>query len=83
MHVMLNDYGCDDIAYLLEQSDKPNTIQVEKDGQTFYLPTGRCDNREDLTTFVREDMSTWTQEDSTKLRDALSKALEDIWQNYK
>lgn len=82
MHVMLNDYGCDDLAYLLEQSDKPATIKVEKGGQTFYLPTGRCDNREDLTTFVREDMETWSDDDSAKLRDALSAALEDIWKNY-
>ena len=43
-----------DMAYLLEQSDKPDTVQVDKDGQVLLPALGRFDNRVDKTTFIRE-----------------------------
>ncbi|KAL0241675.1 hypothetical protein GEMRC1_006910 [Eukaryota sp. GEM-RC1] len=49
--VMLNEYGTDDMEWLLEQSDKENCVRIEKEGDVFYLPVGRFDNREDYTTF--------------------------------
>ena len=30
MEVMLGQYGCDDMAYLIEQSDKPGTVRVDR-----------------------------------------------------
>ena len=88
MEVMLGQYGCDDMAWLLEQSDKPNTVRVERifadhapDGsvnyrdRVFHLPTARFDNRKDLTTFVRGDRSTWKQGDVKALHDGLAQAF--------
>ncbi len=77
MAVMLNEYGCDDLAYLLETSDKPNTAMVQAHGKTFHLPVARFDNRQDKTTFVRGDPKDWKKEDvaalQNGLRDAFSK----------
>lgn len=49
--VMMGDYGCDDIEYLLETSDRPDTVVVEANGKTHHLPLGRFDNRVDLHEF--------------------------------
>ena len=47
--VMLNEYGCDDMDWLEQNGPQPGTIAVEAHGQTFALPVGRFDNREDKT----------------------------------
>lgn len=88
LEVMLGEYGCDDLGYLMDQSDKPDTIRVERvveraapDGSTryenkiWYLPVARFDNRRDLTTFVREDRSSWKQDDVDALHRGLAEAL--------
>ncbi|MFC1706829.1 hypothetical protein ACFL59_08420 [Planctomycetota bacterium] len=88
LEVMLGEYGCDDLEWLIGQSDRPDTIKVERvseetgpDGtsryvmKTYYLPVARFDNREDLTTFVREDRSAWAKEDVDKLHDGLKGAF--------
>jgi hypothetical protein len=87
MEVMLGDYGCDDIDHLLKTSGKPGTIKservsvVEVKGEkkfvwkTWHLPTGRFDNRKDLTTFVRKERSKWTKKDT----DAISKGLAEAF----
>ena len=84
---MLGEYGCDDIEWLLSQSDRPDTIKVErivtegegKDARyvmkTYYLPLARFDNRQDLTTFIREDRSAWKQDDIDKLHNGLKSAF--------
>jgi hypothetical protein len=59
--VMLGDYGTDDMGWLIEQSDRPDTVRVETRGNTFHLPVARFDNRTDLTTFVREDPARWPE----------------------
>ncbi len=76
MAVMMNEYGCDDMAYLLETSGKEDCVKIEAHGKTYYLPVARFDNREDKTTFVRADKSEWKQEDV----DALHKGLSDAFQ---
>jgi len=76
--VMYGDYGCDDIEYLLEQSDRPDTIKVTKDGANYFLPLGRFDNRVDKTTFVREDKSTWSAEDITALQNGMREAFDHL-----
>jgi hypothetical protein len=83
MEVMLAHYGCDDFAWLLEQSDRPDTIKVErivKEGdrfknRTFHLPAARFDNREDKTSFVRQPREAWAAEDRKALHQGLSEAL--------
>jgi len=83
MEVMLGQYGCDDMAWLLEQSDRPGTIRVERVLQegdrhtthSFHLPVARFDNRQDLTTFVREDRASWNPADVAKLHGGLKAAF--------
>ncbi|PIE19425.1 MAG: hypothetical protein CSA65_02540 [Proteobacteria bacterium] len=72
--VMLGDYGCDDMAYLLEQSGKDDTIVIERDGKRFELKVGRFDNRVDLTSFVRDEPEQWAEDDKAKLHAGLSSA---------
>lgn len=74
IHVMLNDYGCDDMAYLLEQSGAPNRIQTGK----YSIPTARFDNREDLTTFVRRPKEEWSKGEIDALRSGLKKAFDEL-----
>ncbi|MCA9726218.1 MAG: hypothetical protein KC729_00940 [Candidatus Eisenbacteria bacterium] len=83
MEVMLGEYGCDDMEYLIRQSDRPDTIKVEKiverDGRfetrTWWIPVGRFDNRQDLTSFVRDDRSAWKPQDVEALHQGLAGAL--------
>ena len=75
MAVMLGDYGCDDMDWLLQQSDRPDTVRVEAYGRTWYLPVGRFDNRVDKTTFVRGDRAQWKAADVAALHDGLAGAL--------
>lgn len=83
MEVMLGQYGCDDMAWLLERSDCPGTIQVERivaEGDRFAtriynLPAARFDNRKDLTTFVREPKETWSPSDVAAIHAELKAAF--------
>lgn len=83
MEVMLGEYGCDDMAWLIEQSDQPDTIRVERivpegdryAAKVYHLPVARFDNREDLTSFVRKDRKDWTPEEVKPLHDGLKQGL--------
>jgi hypothetical protein len=88
VEVMLGDYGCDDLEYLIGQSDRPDTIKVERVVEEtdaagkrhyrmkqWYVPVARFDNREDLTTFVREDKALWKGDDVERLHQGLRSAL--------
>jgi hypothetical protein len=83
MEVMLGQYGTDDMAWLLGQSDRPGTIRVERVVESggkyatrvFHLPVGRFDNRDDLTTFVRAPREEWRAEDVQRLHAGLRAAL--------
>jgi len=74
MAVMLGDYGCDDMDWLLQASDRPDTVRVEAHGRVWYLPVGRFDNRADKTTFVRGDRAQWKESDIRALHDGLAGA---------
>jgi len=76
--VMLGDYGCDDIEWLLQQSDRPDTVRIETRGRVFHLPLARFDNRKDLTTFVRQDPAKWTEAEVTALHAGLTDAFEHL-----
>jgi hypothetical protein len=78
-HVMRNDYGCDDLGWLLERSVRPGTVQVETRGRVFHVPTARFDNRTDLTTFLRDDAARWSPEDVARLAGGLGAAFEQLW----
>ena len=76
--VMYGDYGCDDMQWLLDNSGKPDTIAVERDGRTWHLPVGRFDNRQDLTTFIRDDLGDWKPADMAKLREGMEAAFQAL-----
>ncbi len=86
MEVMLGQYGCDDMGWLLEQSDRPGTIRVERiipEGdryatKVYHLPVARFDNRKDLTTFVREDQRLWKPEDVKAIHGGLKAAFDEL-----
>ena len=76
--VMYGDYGCDDMDWLIDTSDEPNTVRVERDGKVWHLPIGRFDNRDDLTTFIRDDQGSWQPADVERLRAGLEQAFADL-----
>lgn len=76
--VMLNDYGCDDIHYLLRTSHVPGTIAVRKQGRVFLVPAVRFDNRRDKTSFVRTPRNEWTDEQVSTLRAGLSACFKKL-----
>jgi hypothetical protein len=75
MAVMLGDYGCDDMDWLMRQSERPDTLRIEAYGRTWHLPVARFDNRVDRTTFVRADRSHWKEQDVRALHEGLAEAL--------
>lgn len=79
LDVMMNDYGCDDMAHLLETSGKPGKVRVEAHGRTYFLPAARFDNRVDKTSFVREDPKVWKKADVQALHAGLKGALQDLY----
>ncbi len=81
--VMYYDYGCDDILYMKETSDKQDTIKVEAWGETFYLPVGIVDNRDDMTTQFRGPKETWDKDTVEKAVASVHQATTKMWNNYK
>lgn len=77
--VMYGDYGCDDIAWLLETSDRSDTVRVETSGRAHWLPLGRFDNRVDRTTFVRAEPRLWAPQDVAALHGGLKSAFDHLW----
>lgn len=79
--VMYKEYGCDDMAYLIEKSDRPGYVKVERPEKTYYLPIARVDNRDDKTSFVRQEP--WDPEKEKALYKLLSEGFIDLWERYK
>ena len=83
MEVMLGQYGCDDMAWLLERSGRSGCIQVERivaEGdryatKRYHLPAARFDNRRDLTSFIREPQETWAPADVETIHGELKAAF--------
>jgi hypothetical protein len=90
MEVMLGQYGTDDMAWLMEQSDQSGTIRVERtiqvgdryETKVYHLPMARFDNRNDLTTFIREDPKLWNPADVQALHGGLKAAFDQLAKNY-
>jgi hypothetical protein len=76
--VMYNDYGCDDFNYLIGISGRPNTIKIDANEKSYYLPIARFDNRADKTTFVRNDIKKWDKQSVAELNEALIEAFKPL-----
>ena len=76
--VMYGDYGCDDMEWLIRESDRPATVRIETRGKTFHIPVARFDNRVDKTTFVRADPAQWKPADVAALHAGLQGAFEKL-----
>ncbi len=83
MSVMLGDYGCDDMEYLIDHSELADTITVESCGRTYHLPIGVFDNRVDKTSFLRADKSDWDPAMVDDVTAAIRTATDTMWKNYK
>lgn len=83
MDVMMGDYGCDDMLYLLETSTVENTITLQAHGKTYHLPVGVFDNRKDQTSFLRRDQSTWTKAEIDTVTKGIRAATDAMWSQYK
>lgn len=73
--VMMNEYGCDDMEYLLQTSGRPDHVRVQGYGRDFYVPVGRFDNRVDKTSFVRGTRDAWLPTDVAALHGGLKEAF--------
>jgi hypothetical protein len=80
---MLNDYGTDDMAYLIENSEVEDTVTVKAHGNTYHLPIGVFDNRVDQTSFLRKDKSEWTEKEISEMTESIQKATDAMFKNYK
>lgn len=83
MAVMLGDYGCDDMEYLINHTDIADTITVNAHGKTYHLPIGIFDNRVDKTSFLRADPDAWDAEKVTEVTAAIRQATDTMYKNYK
>jgi len=81
LEVMLKDYGCDDIEYLLKNSDREGFIKVERPERSYYLPIERFDNRKDKTSFVRNKV--WKEEEKNLLYGCLKDNLSQLYSKYR
>lgn len=70
--VMRDEYGTDDMEWLMEHSDRPATVTVSAHGRFFHLPIVRFDNRVDRTSFLRADPAEWDEHRLQELRAALT-----------
>jgi hypothetical protein len=70
LDVMLNDYGCDDMAWL----DRDGWVTVGEQ----RLPVARFDNRVDKTSFLRAERADWRKEDVAAVHAGLSGALTQL-----
>ena len=80
--VMLGDYGCDDMEYLIQQSDEPNTVSFMKEGKKWTIPIGVFDNRVDKTSYLRRDKETWTDEEIAEMTKGIQNATSAMWNLY-
>ena len=79
--VMLGDYGCDDMQYLIEHSDTPNTLTVSAHGKCYHLPIGVFDNRVDKTSFLRQSPENWEEEMVLEVTAAIRQATDAMYNN--
>jgi hypothetical protein len=74
--VMVKDYGCDDIEWLIQNSDQENTIKINTKENTYHISIRVLDNKKDQTTFARKD--SWSEKEIKKFQKELNKVLEKL-----
>ncbi len=77
--VMSEDYGTDDMSWLLRNARIPGTLTVPGPGRVFDVPAVVFDNRDDLTSFLRDDPSQWPGEALERLHRRLSETMQRLW----
>ena len=80
--VMLNDYGCDDMEYLIETSEVKDTVTVKKNGNVYHIPVAILDNRDDKTTYFRSEPSTWSDDRIKQFTLEVKKVTDKLFSNY-
>ena len=80
--VMLGEYGCDDMEYLVKTSDVPNTVRVPAHGTTYHVPIGIFDNRVDKTSFLRAEPDAWDEAKVQEVTTAIREATDAMWSHY-
>jgi hypothetical protein len=80
IEVMMKDYGCDDIDYILGKSDREGYVKVERAEKAYYLPLHKFDNRVDKTSFVRNE--TWGEEEVRLLHEGLRDTCQALFSKY-
>ena len=76
--VMRQDYGVDDMEYLIEKAERPDTVRISTRGKTFDLPVARFDNRVDKTSFLRADASQWSPAEVRAVHTGLQEAFDRL-----
>ena len=64
-------------------SDREHTLRIESQGNVYYVPVARFDNRRDLTTFARKDPSEWKAEEIEALDNGIRDTALKLWDVYK
>ena len=77
---MMKEYGCDDMEHMIQKSDRPGFIKVEREEKAYYIPVQRFDNRNDQTSFVRS--KPWKEEDKKALYDSLKDNFTQLHESY-
>ena len=60
--VMRNDYGSDDLAYLIREGD--GVVEVETEAGSHQIPAATFDNEPDYTSFLRSEPAAWASRTS-------------------
>ena len=82
MAVMLGDYGCDDMEYLVNSTEVKDTVTVKAHGKTYHLPIGIFDNRVDKTSFLRAEPAEWYPAKVADVTTAIRTATDTMYKNY-
>ena len=82
MAVMLGDYGCDDMEYLVQHAEVENTVTVKAHGRSYNVPIGIFDNRIDKTSFLRAEPAEWDAAKVKEVTAAIRQATDTMYENY-
>lgn len=82
MAVMLGDYGCDDMEYLVNNTEVENTLTIAAHGKTYHIPIGIFDNRVDKTSFLRAEPDKWDKAKVDEVTKAIKHATDTMYKSY-
>ena len=80
--VMYQEYGCDDMEYLMGQAEVEGTLRMVSHGKRFNIPVARFDNRVDKTSFLRKAPADWTQDEIDSIHSGITEACDRLWASY-